>query len=95
MKTHKYKAYRGSHDVAPDYVLPEGYHIDHHAKAMKKLDDIKKEIEKEFGMGQEEKIKEIKLTQEEKKDESSNIVIPGLTDKKEEVRKKPLIMEMK
>ena len=52
---------------------------------MKKLDDLKKEIEKEFGVGKENiKKEDIKLTnKEEVKDEpGKNIVIPGLTDKK-------------
>ena len=66
---------------------------------MKKLEDLKKEIEKEFGVGKENiKKEDIKLTKEESKEEEkpSNIVIPGLTDKKPDVpKKKPMIMEMK
>ena len=81
-------------------MLPEAFHVDHYKKAMKKLDDMKKQIEKEFGVGKENiKKEDITFTEnkeEKKEDIASKIVIPGLTDKKPEVAKKKLmIMEMK
>ena len=39
LKTKKYKAWRGKNDEVADYVLPEGFHVDHYKKVMKKMEE--------------------------------------------------------
>ena len=60
LRTKKYKAHRGPNDQVGDYVLPEPFHIDHHDKAMKKVEDLAKRLNPDFGK-QPMKKEEIKM----------------------------------
>ena len=48
LKDKKYKAWRGQNDIVPEYVLPEGCHIDFYKKTLKKIQEIKKQHENKF-----------------------------------------------
>lgn len=105
LKGKKYKAWRGPNDQATDYVLPESHHVDHHEKAMKKIKNKLKMMDPNFKFDEppvEEK-KEVKMPtassmlqekmQQEDDQGSSKIIIPGINEQKENV-KKPVIVEM-
>ena len=109
LKNHKYKAWRGAHDIVPDYVLPEAYHIDHHKKAeakmKKKMDDLKKQMgldkepQKDFKKDDVQMPTRAPQDEASKKEEEdkaeSKIIIPGITPNKDADKvKKPVIMEM-
>ena len=49
LKTKKYKAHRGPNDQVTDYVLPEPFHVDHHEKALKKVEELAKKLNPDFG----------------------------------------------
>lgn len=54
VKGKKYKAWRGANDIVPDYVLPEGYHIDHYEKVQKKIKDKMENLRKQMGLPDEQ-----------------------------------------
>ena len=83
VKGKKYKAWRGDNDIVPDYVLPEGYHIDHYKKAQKQMKDKMENMRKQMG------IPDQKEAPKDKKD----VVMPtfgarGDLDKKAEANEK-------
>jgi hypothetical protein len=48
IKSHKYKANRGPHDVVPEYILPPHFHVDHHKKALDEAKDLLKMLDPNF-----------------------------------------------
>lgn len=109
LKSHKYKAWRGAHDIVPEYVLPEAYHVDHYKAAQekmkKKMDDMKKQMGLDTAAKKEFKKEDVQMpsasakaseeTKEKDREGESKIIIPGLTKKENDKNiKKPVIIEM-
>ena len=47
LKNKKYKAWRGANTEIADYVLPEGFHVDHYEKVLKKMEDMARRLNPE------------------------------------------------
>lgn len=98
LKSKRYKAWRGANDVVGDYVLPEGFHVDHYEKVLKKMKDLAKRINPDFDkkpMAKEDvkmpTMSELKKEESNEESFKNNIRIPGFDENKENV-KKPLII---
>jgi hypothetical protein len=37
LKSHKYKAWRGAHEIVPEYTLPAAFHVDEFKKMIEKV----------------------------------------------------------